>query len=219
MMTNGKIAVALVGGYLLGRTKKAKVALGLGMFLAGKKLKLNPEELGKLVTGSPLLSGLSDQVRKELFEATKSAATTALTNRAGSLAESLHERTLDLKEPGRALKGRAEDEDEDDAPHEEHEDDGADDREDGEDGGSTARQEKPRARGSADRGSGTAAKKQAARRPAKSTGSSGTARKSATGTPRKAAKSASSGTRKSASGARGTSASGRNRAKGGRSNG
>ncbi|MDX6237683.1 MAG: hypothetical protein QOG10_2498, partial [Kribbellaceae bacterium] len=35
MMTNAKIGTALVGGYLLGRTKKAKLALGLGMFLAG----------------------------------------------------------------------------------------------------------------------------------------------------------------------------------------
>lgn len=33
MMNSAKTGVALVGGYFLGRTKKAKPAIGLGMFL------------------------------------------------------------------------------------------------------------------------------------------------------------------------------------------
>lgn len=98
MSANSKIGVALVGGYLLGRTKKAKLAIGMGMFLAGKKLSLDPQQLGKMAANSPVLSGLSDQVRKELVESTKSAATTALTNRAGALADSLHDRTAGLKD-------------------------------------------------------------------------------------------------------------------------
>ncbi|MFJ1910339.1 hypothetical protein ACIOGX_00140 [Streptomyces sp. NPDC088147] len=105
MTGNVKIAVALAGGYLLGRTKKAKMAIGLGMFLAGKKLSFDPKQLGKLVANSPVLGSLNDQVRKELVDATKSAATNALTQRASGLADSLHQRTLDLD--GRA--GRAED--------------------------------------------------------------------------------------------------------------
>ncbi|MET9535127.1 MULTISPECIES: hypothetical protein [unclassified Streptomyces] len=96
MTGNGKIGVALVGGYLLGRTKKAKLAIGLGMFLAGKKMSLDPAQLGKLVANSPVLGSLNSQVRKELVEATKSAATSALTKRASGLADSLHERTLGL---------------------------------------------------------------------------------------------------------------------------
>ncbi|WP_405912191.1 hypothetical protein OG760_09900 [Streptomyces sp. NBC_00963] len=98
MTGNGKIGVALVGGYLLGRTKKAKLAIGLGMFLAGKKMSLDPAQLGKMVAGSPVLSSLNSQVRKELVEATKSAATSALTKRASGLADSLHERALGLDE-------------------------------------------------------------------------------------------------------------------------
>ncbi|MFJ6186190.1 hypothetical protein [Streptomyces sp. NPDC092295] len=105
MTGNVKIAVALAGGYLLGRTKKAKMAIGLGMFLVGKKLSFDPKQLGKLVANSPVLGSLNDQVRKELVDATKSAATNALTQRASGLADSLHQRTLDLD--GRA--GRAED--------------------------------------------------------------------------------------------------------------
>ncbi|MFJ4121454.1 hypothetical protein ACIP3U_08935 [[Kitasatospora] papulosa] len=96
MMTNGKIATALVGGYLLGRTKKAKVAIGLGMFLAGKKLSLDPKQLGQLVADSPLLSGLTEQVRTELFDATKSAAGTALTRRVNRFSDSLNEKAQGL---------------------------------------------------------------------------------------------------------------------------
>ncbi|WP_405613312.1 hypothetical protein OG292_13560 [Streptomyces sp. NBC_01511] len=97
MTGNAKIGVALVGGYLLGRTKKAKMAIGLGMFLAGKKLSFDPKQLGRLVANSPVLGSLNDQVRKELVDATKSAATNALTQRASGLADSLHQRTLGLE--------------------------------------------------------------------------------------------------------------------------
>ncbi|MFE2378769.1 hypothetical protein [Streptomyces sp. NPDC059398] len=108
MTGNGKIGVALVGGYLLGRTKKAKLAIGLGMFLAGKKMSLDPAQLGKMLANSPVLGSLNSQVRKELVEATKSAATSALTKRATGLADSLHERTLGL---GESSGGASDDED------------------------------------------------------------------------------------------------------------
>ncbi|WP_328545885.1 hypothetical protein [Streptomyces platensis] len=107
MMTNAKIGVALVGGYFLGRTKKAKMALGLGLFLAGKKLNLDPKQLGTLVANSPVLGPLNDQVRKELVDATKATAGTALTQRMSGLADSLHERTAALNE-GRDVSGEIE---------------------------------------------------------------------------------------------------------------
>ncbi|MCX4637418.1 hypothetical protein OG775_20115 [Streptomyces platensis] len=106
-MTNAKIGVALVGGYFLGRTKKAKMALGLGLFLAGKKLNLDPKQLGTLVANSPVLGPLNNQVRKELVDATKAAAGTALTQRMSGLADSLHERTVALNE-GRDVSGEIE---------------------------------------------------------------------------------------------------------------
>lgn len=111
-MCNAKIGVALVGGYFLGRTRKAKLAIGMGMFLAGKKL--DPQQLMKTVTDNPLLSGLSDQVRKDLVGATTTAAAGALTKRAGGLADSLRERTLDLDEPQGGAEGaeRGEEEEE-----------------------------------------------------------------------------------------------------------
>ncbi|MFJ2342123.1 hypothetical protein [Streptomyces antimycoticus] len=109
MMTNGKIAVAVVGGYLLGRTKKAKLAFGLGMLLAGKKITLDPQQLKKSLAEMPLLSGLNGQVRQELVDATRQAATKAVSDRVGGLADSLHERTALLR--GASEDARDEDED------------------------------------------------------------------------------------------------------------
>ncbi|MCC8479656.1 hypothetical protein ACWDBC_18340 [Streptomyces parvus] len=97
MTNNAKIGAALVGGYLLGRTKKAKLALGFGMFLVGKKFDLDPRQLGKTLANSPVLGSLNDQVRRELVDATKTAATKAVTQRAGSLADSLQQRTRALE--------------------------------------------------------------------------------------------------------------------------
>ncbi|MFI8348170.1 hypothetical protein [Streptomyces sp. NPDC085596] len=107
MTKNVKIAAALVGGYVLGRTKKAKMAIGLGMFLAGKKLDLDPRRIGTLLAESPALAGLNAQVRKELVETTKAAATEALTKRATGLADSL---TDSLAQRTKALDGPQDDE-------------------------------------------------------------------------------------------------------------
>lgn len=93
---NATTAVALVGGYVLGRTRKAKMAIGVGMFLAGRRLDLDPRRIGKLLAASPVTGALSDQVRRELVEATKSAATRALTQRATGLADTLQRRTQAL---------------------------------------------------------------------------------------------------------------------------
>ncbi|MFE1765577.1 hypothetical protein ACFW81_15365 [Streptomyces angustmyceticus] len=124
MMTNAKIGVALVGGYFLGRTKKAKMAIGLGLFLAGKKLNLDPRQLGTLVANSPVLAPLNDQVRKELVDATKSAAGAALTQRMNGLADSLHERTLALDEGGTGRTADDRDAEPGDEPRDEAVEDG-----------------------------------------------------------------------------------------------
>ncbi|MEU2677516.1 hypothetical protein ABZ638_11545 [Streptomyces sp. NPDC007107] len=196
MTVNAKIGAALVGGYLLGRTKKAKLAIGFGMFLAGKKLSLDPKQLGRMLADSPLLGGVSDQVRKELVGATKTAATNALTQRATGLADSLHQRTLELEDPS---GGQAKDDRPDDGADEAEDDDAPDARDDERDGdkddeGDEGTEEKPAPRR-------TAAKKTAARKTAKSTG----------GARKKAAPAA----RKTASGARRTASSNARKDRGG----
>ncbi|MFB4424254.1 hypothetical protein C5F59_024620 [Streptomyces sp. QL37] len=187
MTGNAKIGAALVGGYLLGRTKKAKLAIGFGMFLAGKKLSLDPRQLGKMLADSPLVGGLNDQVRKELVGATKTAATNALTQRVTGLADSLHKRTLELEDPSGA---KARDEEDEDGVEPEDDDLDARDEQDDEDGDGEGTEEKPAPRRR------TAAKKAA--KPAAR--SAGTARRTASGGARKKAVPAA---RKAASGARG----------------
>ncbi|MGH3310016.1 MAG: hypothetical protein ACRDP3_05455 [Streptomyces sp.] len=199
MMNNGKIGLALVGGYLLGRTKKAKMALGLGLYLAGKKLDLNPAQLAKTLANSPVIGGLSDQVRKDLVEGTKSALTSAVTQRANSFADSLHERTLGLNDPEGGSKGSAEDEQDDrDERDERDERDDGDDRDERESRGED--RPKPRRKPAATGGKTTktakTAKSAAGKTAAGKTASGGrpngaggarkTAAKSAAGTARKA---------------------------------
>ncbi|KPI34256.1 hypothetical protein OV450_5960 [Actinobacteria bacterium OV450] len=198
---NTTTAAALVGGYFLGRTKKAKMAIGVGMFLAGRRLDLDPRRLGKLLAASPVTGALSDQIRRELFEATKSAAAQALTQRATGLADSLQQRT-------RALGGdHASEADEDDGPgtrereaEAEAADDGPDtaanDDAEADDAADDSRRKRTRSTPAAK----TAGKKATSRAPSSSGGTSGrrtgksTAARKRTSAPRK---STASRTRKS----------------------
>ncbi|WP_405825474.1 hypothetical protein OG705_33530 [Streptomyces sp. NBC_00838] len=184
MTGNVKIGVALVGGYLLGRTKKAKMAIGFGMFLAGKKLSFDPQQLGKLVANSPVLGTLNDQVRKELVDATKSAATNALTQRASGLADSLHQRTLGLEGRDGGKDGRSEDREDDES------DAGDRDVRDDSDGSDEADEKPaPRRKPAAKRSSKPAAKTASGPRRTAS-GRTGEARKKTSSTARKTASSA-----------------------------
>ncbi|WP_162624982.1 ABC transporter substrate-binding protein [Streptomyces cadmiisoli] len=110
-MNNAKIGCAVIGGYVLGRRKKAKVALGLALGLAARRI--NTGDLAKSL--SPVLGNLGRQVGTELTGASKAAATSLLSAKAEHLADSLHERTLGLQagpdKPGKK-EPRAEREDE-----------------------------------------------------------------------------------------------------------
>ena len=67
MSASTKIALGVASGYLLGRTKKLKLAITVGSLLAGKKIATNPQALlaqGQgLIERSPELQKLQDQVR------------------------------------------------------------------------------------------------------------------------------------------------------------
>jgi hypothetical protein len=178
-MTNGKIATAVVGGYLLGRTKKGKLALSLGMLLAGRKL--NPQDLVKAVAGSPLVGGLSDQVRKDLMEGTRSAAGRALEARMNHFADTLHERSTALE----GGDGEGRDEEEDQAGPE-------DDDERGEEEPESAPEERP-ARTARKKTGGTARKTAGTARTAKKTAKTAKSAKTAKATGSRSAKAARGG--------------------------
>ncbi|MEV0848193.1 hypothetical protein AB0J21_20350 [Streptomyces sp. NPDC049954] len=202
MNGNTKIGVALVGGYLLGRTKKAKMAVGLGMYLAGKKLNFDPKQLGKLVADSPVLGSLNDQVRKELVGATKTAATKALTQRASGLADSLHRRTAGLEDPDGKQDRDQESGEQDDQDGPDAEDRAADGDEDTDEG-----EEKPAPR----------RKAATAKKTAKKTAGSGGSQSSRAGgsSDGGARKKSASTARKTTSGARRTASSATRKERGG----
>jgi len=108
-MNNAGIGAALLGGYALGRTKKAKLAIGLGAMLAGSRIR--PGCTGKALD-TPFLSTVRRQVSTELADASKAAATSVLTAKAENLADAIHARTEGLQErahhEGEDEEGRAE---------------------------------------------------------------------------------------------------------------
>lgn len=97
MNNSTKTVAALAGGYLLGRSKKMRLAVTMAGLLAGRKLDLSSGELlergAALVQNSPELSRLSDQVRGKLLEAAKAAAVAAASNRLNSVSDTLRDRS------------------------------------------------------------------------------------------------------------------------------
>jgi hypothetical protein len=129
-----RVAVGVVAGYFLGRTKKMKLAMMLGGMAAGRRAG-GPGDLlktgTKLLNSSPELSRLTDEVRGRLLEAGKGAVLAvaarqveSLTDRVGKRVESLGDvgvprrgkkgeeepETDEYADDGRADDGRAEDE-------------------------------------------------------------------------------------------------------------
>ncbi|MFE5895636.1 ABC transporter substrate-binding protein [Streptomyces sp. NPDC056468] len=148
-MNNAKIGTALLGGYLLGRSKKAKLALGLGALLAGSRM--NPGQVGKALQESPFVHTLTNQVRSELTGAGKAAATTLLSAKADNLADAVHRRTSGLQE-----RAHAQDEEPDEEPDEEQDEE--QDEENGEEprakSQEKSRQSRQKARSETSRSSG-----------------------------------------------------------------
>ncbi|MGP4083622.1 hypothetical protein [Streptomyces sp. KR55] len=131
-MNNAKIGTALIGGYVLGRRRKAGVALGLALAMAARRAKGG--DLAKALT--PVLGNLNRQVRTELTSASKAAASSVLSAQADHLADALHERTLGLqgKRDEREPREEREDVERDEEEYEEQPEDREDVERDKEEG-------------------------------------------------------------------------------------
>ncbi|MFJ8146478.1 hypothetical protein ACIQ6R_15615 [Streptomyces sp. NPDC096048] len=127
------MAAAVAGGYLLGRTKKAKLAFVVGSYLMGRRIGVSPGQvLSQGLAGlqrTPQLQELTDQVRGELLTAGRTAVTAAANRRLTGLADTLRDRTDALTGAGRRSDGGYDydgDHEDDDAPDEDvHYDDEA----------------------------------------------------------------------------------------------
>src|SRR5262245_5401917 len=103
MNTTGKVAAAVASGYLLGRTKKLRLAITVGGLLAGKRLNTSPRALvaqaTEMIEKNPELARLSDQVRGRLMAAGREAAVAAASNRLSRVSDSIRTRTDRFHEP------------------------------------------------------------------------------------------------------------------------
>ncbi|MGQ5229566.1 DNA primase [Streptomyces sp. yara] len=128
-MNRTGLGLAIGAGYLLGRTKKLKMALAVGGLVAGKKLNLSPRAVADLVSqqlrDNPQFKELGDQLRGELQGVGKAASGALVERQISSLADRLHDRTAEVR--GR-LDGGGEDRDgTDEHANEEPDDRGPDD--------------------------------------------------------------------------------------------
>ena len=90
MKCAARVALGVAGGYLLGRTKKMKLAVMLGGMAAGRRAG-GPGQLlaqgTKLLGQSPELARLTDELRGRLLEAGKGAAVAMATRQVENLTE------------------------------------------------------------------------------------------------------------------------------------
>ncbi|MFB9466733.1 DNA primase [Streptomyces cinereospinus] len=101
-MNRAGLGLAVGAGYVLGRTKKLKLAFAVGTLVAGKRMNLTPRALADLVSGqlrnNPQFKELGDQLRQDL-RGVGGAATGALVERQlDALADRLHDRTAGVRD-------------------------------------------------------------------------------------------------------------------------
>src|SRR5215218_3390230 len=129
MSATGRIALGVASGYLLGRTKKFRLALTVGSMLAGKRIATDSRGLlqqgTQLVDSNPELSRIRDQITGQLMQSARNAAMATATSRLQSFTQQ-----LELGSPS-SSSGDEEDEEEYDedegAEDETAEDEGAED--------------------------------------------------------------------------------------------
>jgi hypothetical protein len=101
---NAKLAAAVIGGYVLGRTKKGGAALALASWLSGNRagpqaMSMARKGLTK-VAQSEQAAQIMKQVRGPLMEAAQKAATQAVLSRVTAISNGLTARTQALSEVG-----------------------------------------------------------------------------------------------------------------------
>jgi hypothetical protein len=108
-----KLAAAVIGGYVLGRTKKGGAALALASWLSGNQAGPQAMSLARKgltqVAQSEQAAQIMKQVRGPLMEAAQKAATQAVLSRVTAISNGLTARAQALSEVGgTTVKGTAE---------------------------------------------------------------------------------------------------------------
>ncbi|MEU4981156.1 DNA primase [Streptomyces sp. NPDC021969] len=105
------LGLAIGAGYLLGRTKKLKMAVAVGTMVAGKKLNLTPKGVAELVSGqlqnNPQFKEIGDQLRTDLRGVGKAASGAMVERQIDALADRLHGRTAEVRDQLSGVASRA----------------------------------------------------------------------------------------------------------------
>ncbi|MFE3824265.1 hypothetical protein [Streptomyces sp. NPDC059092] len=110
------LGAAVLGGYVLGRTKKGRLALTVATVVSGRGLGFSPRELAaggaRRLAEMEQVAGLKQQLREQGMAAAGSALS-AVTDRAmGSLADTISGRTTRLGQKDEEAEGEDEEEEE-----------------------------------------------------------------------------------------------------------
>lgn len=96
------LGLAVGAGYVLGRTKKMKLAFAVGTLVAGKRMHLSPRALADLVSqqlqNNPQFKEIGDQLREDLRGVGKAASGAMVERQIGALADRLHGRTAEVRD-------------------------------------------------------------------------------------------------------------------------
>ena len=107
------LGLAVGAGYVLGRTKKMKMAFALGTLVAGKRMHLSPRALADLVSqqlqDNPQFKEIGDQVRQDLRGVGKAASGAMVERQIDALADRLHGRTAQVRDQLSGVAGQAAD--------------------------------------------------------------------------------------------------------------
>src|SRR5829696_2975436 len=111
--TSAKLAAAVIGGYVLGRTKKGGAALALASWLGGNQAGPQAMSMARKgltqVAQSEQVAQIMKQVRGPLMEAAQKAATQAVLSRVTAISDGLTARAQALSEVGgTTVEGTAE---------------------------------------------------------------------------------------------------------------
>ncbi|WP_055419338.1 hypothetical protein [Streptomyces pactum] len=105
------LGLAVGAGYLLGRTKKLKLAVAVGTMVAGKKMNLTPKGIAELVStqlqDNPQFKEIGDQLRTDLRGVGKAASGAMVERQIDALADRLHGRTAQVRDQLSGVASRA----------------------------------------------------------------------------------------------------------------
>ncbi|MFF8938237.1 DNA primase [Streptomyces paradoxus] len=119
------LGLAVGAGYLLGRTKKLKMAMAVGGLVAGKKMNLSPRMVAELLQqqlrNNPQFKEIGDQLREDLRGVGKAASGAMVERQLDALSDRLHGRTAQVRDQLTGVVPGGREDDDADAEYEDEE--------------------------------------------------------------------------------------------------